>query len=52
MLNLSNFYPKIKGLFYVVNPTPMGVGDSKSENPGVPGVFKIVNPPPPGTPGF
>ena len=37
MLNLSNFYPKIKGLFYVVNPTPMGVGDLKSENPGVPG---------------
>ena len=37
MLNLSNFYPKIKGLFYVVNPTPVGVGDLKSENPGVPG---------------
>ena len=37
MLNLSNFYLKIKGLFYVVNPTPMGVGDLKSENPGVPG---------------
>ena len=37
MLNFSNFYPKIKGLFYVVNPTPMGVGDLKSENPGVPG---------------
>ena len=37
MLNLSNFHPKIKGRFYVVNPTPMGVGDLKFENPGVPG---------------
>ena len=50
MLNLSNFYPKIKGLFYVVNPTPMGVGDLKSENPGVPGgggftILKTPGPP-------
>ena len=50
MLNLSNFYLKIKGLFYVVNPTPMGVGDLKSENPGVPGGggFTILKTP--GTP--
>ena len=48
---MSNFYPKIKGLFYVVNPTPMGVGDLKSENPGVPGGggFTILKTP--GTPG-
>ena len=49
MLNFSNFYPKIKGLFYVVNPTPMGVGDLKSENPRG-GEFTILKTP--GTPGF
>ena len=51
MQNLPNFYPKIKGLFYVVNPTPMGVGNWKSENPGVPGGGGFTIMKTPGTPG-
>ena len=52
MLNLSNFYPKMKGLFYVVNPTPMGAGgEFKIWKPRGPRGWGICNFENPGDPG-